>query len=100
MTNVCGANMAHTFQIHCVHSVAARSDGHRAHSWVTLDIASTDGRSEVTLFCKSRDMADAIANAINYANASAAVQTNHDRRLSDAGIQEYRDLIVALPEGV
>jgi hypothetical protein len=67
---------------------------------VTIDVMAKNERHSLTLYVPTQDMADALANAINYANASASVQTHHDRRLGDAGIQEYRDLIVALPEGV
>jgi hypothetical protein len=96
--------------IHNVKAIAARSNvlniperfgmpGYTAHS-VTFDVMAKEGKHTLTLFVPSRDMADALANAINYANASTAVQTNHDKRLADAARQEYRDMVVALPEGV
>lgn len=84
-----------------VRGVAARSQSLGSSHWVVLDIANgKNSRAELTLFVDTRDMADALANAVNYANASVAVQTHHDKRLSDAAIQEYRDMIVALPERV
>lgn len=85
---------------HGVQVVTAVSHYSRPHSWVDVEIETASGRVGLTLFCQSRDMADALANAINYANASSAVQAAHDKRLSDAGIQEYRDLMANIPEGV
>jgi hypothetical protein len=84
-----------------VRAVAARAQSLGSSHWVTLEIANgRKSRAELTMFVDTRDMADALANAVNYANASASVQTNHDKRLSDAAVQEYRDMVVALPEGV
>lgn len=79
--------------VHMVKAVAATAMSHGISHWVRMTIS--DGgpsyeNTEITMFFPTRDIADAYANAINYANASTAVQTNHDRRLSDAGLQEYR----------
>lgn len=88
--------MGAAINIHNIKAIAAKSDNVRNYAWATLDIQTSEGRCEVTLFFATRDMADAIANAINYANASASVQTHHDKRLSDAGLEEYRSLITEI----
>jgi len=81
---------------HAVQVVTAVSHYSHPHSWVDVEVGTATGRVGLTLFCQSRDMADAIANAINYANASASVQTHHDKRLSDSGLEEYRNLITEI----
>lgn len=79
-----------TFSLFDVRSIAAKSTSLGTSHWVDLTVANGTSRIELVLFFDTQDIAEAYANAINYANASTAVQTNHDRQLSDAGIQEYR----------
>ena len=42
------------------------------------------------------NLARRYADAINAVNAAAEAQAAHDARLSDAGIQEYRNLIAEI----
>jgi len=88
--------MTTLFQVHCVKAVAARSSGSGSVFWAEIDVETTSGRTQIVLFFNSESLAHAIANAINYANASASVQTHHDKRLSDAGLEEYRNLITEI----
>lgn len=88
--------MTHHLTLWGVKSIAATSYSKDNTAWADVQFETESGRVAMTLFVPTRDVADTLANAINYANASASVQTHHDKRLSDAGLEEYRNLITEI----
>lgn len=85
---------------YAVKTVTAAAGAAQRSAWCDIRIIEKRGQeyseNVVTLFFDTAAEAQAYAEAINSANASPAVQAAHERRHSDAGIQEYRNLITEI----